>query len=76
MKTFLSLVLILQAVVLFGLPRNVNINDQILIVLMKLRLNCMYGDLAHRFRISPTLVGRIFHFWVPKLAGEFKDLIV
>lgn len=75
-EKFLCLVLILKAVVAFGFPGKMNIYDQILLVLMKLRLNCLYGDLAHRFGVSSAQVGSIFRFWVPKMAEELKELIV
>lgn len=72
----LCLVHILEAIAPFGLPAKVNIYDQILRVLMKLRLNCLYGDIAHRFGILSAQVGRIFHFWVSKTAEELRELIV
>lgn len=39
---------------------NINIDDQLLCTLMKLRLNLQYFDLGYRFKISSTTVQNIF----------------
>ena len=44
-----------------------NFKDQLLLVLMKLRLNLDYLDLAHRFGISRTTSYRIFRTLLPAL---------
>lgn len=74
-EKFLCLGRILEAVVPFGLPAKVNIHNEILLVLMKLTLNCLCGCGAHRFGISSAQVGLIFRFWVPKMAQELGKLV-
>lgn len=49
--------------------------DQLLLVLMKLKLNLTNFDLAIRFNICPTQVSRILKKCVPVMAAKFKFLI-
>jgi hypothetical protein len=57
-------------------PYRLPVGDQILLTLMKLRLNLIFADLARRFRISESLASRIFSSWLDILAAKLKDLIV
>ena len=45
-------------------PTKLSLNDELLMVLMKLRLNLQTEDLAYRFGVSPATVSRIFHKWL------------
>ena len=45
-------------------PTKLSLNDELLLVLMKLRLNLQTEDLAHRFGVSPATVSRTFHKWL------------
>ena len=50
-------------------------SDQLLLVLMKLRLAIPNQDLAYRFRIHVTKVSKIFHTWID-MARELNQFIV
>ena len=50
--------------------------DQILMTLMKLKLNLLMGDLARRFGISDSFVSKTVSFWIDKLSQYLSDLIV
>jgi len=52
-----------------------NVCDQILMTLMKLRLNLVGGDLARRFNVSAPYVYKIISFWIENLAKQLKQLI-
>ncbi|KAK7495566.1 hypothetical protein BaRGS_00013264 [Batillaria attramentaria] len=56
----------------FRLP----VADQILITLMKLRLNLLYADIARRFSISNSLVSKIVSYWIDTMAIHLTKLIV
>ncbi|VDI47584.1 Hypothetical predicted protein [Mytilus galloprovincialis] len=49
--------------------------DQLLLVLMKLKLNLLFDDLARRFGISKSLASKMFNAWMPVLAEKLKDLV-
>jgi len=51
-------------------------SDQLLLVLMKLRLSIPNQDLAYRFRIDVTKVSKVFHVWIDIMARELRQLIV
>lgn len=51
-------------------------HNQLLMVLMKLRLGLTFQDLAQRFQISLSSVSGIFHEWLNILSRELKQLIV
>lgn len=50
--------------------------DQLLLVLMRLKLNLIFDDLCRRFGISSGLACKIFNSWIPVLADKLKSLIV
>jgi len=45
-------------------PTKLSLMDEFLLVMMKLRLNLLTEDLAHRFSVSISTVSRIFHKWL------------
>lgn len=49
--------------------------DQLLLVLMKLRLNLTNHDLAYRFKICPTQVSKILSQCIPVLSNRLRFLI-
>ena len=52
------------------------IPDQILLLLMRLRLGLMFTDLGVRFKVSRTTACDIFNFWLPLAATYMKDNII
>lgn len=53
-----------------------DIADQIMLVLMRLKLNLIFDDLCRRFGISSSLACKIFNSWIPVLADKLKSLII
>ena len=53
-----------------------SVQDQILMTLMKLRLNLLLADLAKRFKVSLSTVSRTITFWIDVLAEHLSALIV
>ena len=49
--------------------------DQIMLVLLKLKLNMIFEDLGRRFGISSSLACKIFNSWIPVLSDKLKSLI-
>ena len=52
------------------------VGDQILMTLMKVKLNLLLADLARRFGVSESLVSKTISFWLDKLAAHLSSLIV
>ncbi|KAH6947736.1 hypothetical protein HPB50_021094 [Hyalomma asiaticum] len=50
--------------------------QQLILVLMRLRLGLLTDDLAHRFGISTSSVSRIFHSWLDVLAENFRKFLI
>ena len=50
-------------------------SDQLLLVLMKLRLAVPNQDLGYRFRIHATKVSKVFHLWIDTMARELTQPI-
>ena len=50
-------------------------DDELLLVLMRLRLNLMIEDLAYRFSIAKSTVTSIFTMWIDVMAVRLKFLI-
>ena len=53
-----------------------NPKNQLLLVLMKLRLGVPNKDLAYRFGITPGRVSQLFHEWIDIMSRELRSLIV
>ena len=53
-----------------------SIEDHLLLVMMKLKLGLLNKDIAFRFRISPSIVSKIFRNWIPSLAAVLENCIV
>jgi hypothetical protein len=53
-----------------------DIADQIMLVLMRLRLNLIFDDLCRMFGISSSLACNIFNSWMPVLADKLKSVII
>ncbi|KAK7482090.1 hypothetical protein BaRGS_00026674 [Batillaria attramentaria] len=56
-------------------PFTMPVADQILMTLMKLRLNLLLEDLARRFSVSVSQVSKVNTFWIRKLSAELGKLI-
>lgn len=61
---------------LLKVPSCLFAHDQLLLVLMKLRLATPLKDLSYRFNISISQVSVIFHLWLDVMSRELKQLIV
>ena len=55
--------------------KKLTIFQQILLVIMKLRLNCDELDLAYRFGVSQSTVSRVFNRWIYIMAQRLCRLI-
>ncbi|CAG2187310.1 unnamed protein product [Mytilus edulis] len=53
-----------------------DIADQLLLVLMRLKLHLIFDDLGRRFGISKSLACKLFNSWMPVLAEQLKGLVV
>lgn len=49
--------------------------QEMLLVLMKLRLNLEHQDLAYRFHVSVATITRLFHKWLTIMGERLKPLI-
>ncbi|XP_076438998.1 uncharacterized protein LOC143277912 [Babylonia areolata] len=47
------------------------LSDQILMALMKLKLNLLLADLARRFDVSESVASRIINYWIDTLVEHF-----
>lgn len=52
-----------------------HLSDQILMVLMKIRLNLLLEDLSRRFSVSVGQCSKIISFWIVKLAQQLTPLV-
>ena len=73
--TTLSLLVESAAASLPVTKTKLSVFQQILIVLMKLRLNLEEQDLAFRFEVSQPTVSRLFNKWISVLAQILSPLI-
>ena len=53
-----------------------DVADQLLLMLMKLKVNLLFNDLARIFVISKGLASRMDNSWIPVLAGKLQGLVV
>ena len=67
-----SLLMCITCVPKFRLP----VHDQVLLVLMRLRLGLMFTDLGARFRVSRTTACDIFVSWLPEMAKYMRDNVI
>lgn len=75
LKTFRSVLSVMQNMddpLKFTMP----VSDQVFLVLMKLRLNLLFGDIANRFGISESHACTIFNQRLSFMALKLKNLIV
>ena len=70
-SVFVALLNFLVCVMFKHLSHGLSINDQFLLVLMKLRLAVPNQDLAYRFGINTSRVSQLFHEWIDVMAREF-----
>ncbi|XP_041822888.1 uncharacterized protein LOC121628055, partial [Melanotaenia boesemani] len=49
--------------------------DQLLMTLMKLRLNLLQGDLAERFSVSQTIISKIISCWIDLMEDNMRCYI-
>ena len=59
----------------FGPSRKLSIKDELLMVLMKLRLGLMNEDLSDRFGTTTSVVSSIFNTWIKVLAKCLRGMI-
>ncbi len=52
-----------------------HIMDQILMTMMKLKLNLLQGDLAERFDVSQSVVSRILSYWIDTMEEHMRVYI-
>ena len=55
--------------------KKLTVFQQILLVIMKLRLNCDEQDLAYRFGVSQSTISRLFNRWIVIMAQRLSLLI-
>ena len=56
--------------------KNLAGDDQLFLVLMKIKLGLLNKDLAYRFIITECIVSKIYRNWVPTLSKEGRSLII
>jgi len=75
----LQIFLALLAVLKDALPkkrfRSISFPDQILLVLMRLRLGLLFQDLAQRFFIKESMARQISDFWIPTMSKKL-DMVL
>ena len=54
--------------------KNILIQDQILLVLLRLRLGLLFQDLGSRFLITQNEASRIFKLWIKVMSSELSIL--
>ena len=59
-----------------GPSRKLSLEQELLLTLMKLRLNLLNDDLAFRFKISSGKVSQIFITWIKLMSKELSVLII
>lgn len=74
-SVFIALLNLLVGVMSKHLSHGLNVGDQFLLVLMKLRLAVPNQDLACRFGIIPSRVSQLFHQWIDVMSRELEQLI-
>ena len=59
-----------------GPSRKLTLEQEFLMVMMRLRCGLLVEDLAFRFKVASSLVTFVFFTWIRLMAAEFKGLIV
>ncbi|XP_789683.1 uncharacterized protein LOC584740 [Strongylocentrotus purpuratus] len=59
-----------------GKKRSQSLEDELLMTLMKLRLNLREEDLAFRFGVSQSTVSLVLSTWIPFLSKELESFIL
>lgn len=57
-----------------GRPRSLSLQDELLLVMSRLRVGLLEEDLGYRFKISVSTVSRIWTFWVDFLAAYLSQV--
>ncbi|CAN8020314.1 unnamed protein product, partial [Ixodes persulcatus] len=57
-----------------GRPLNLSMEDQLLLVLSRLRVGLLEQDLAYRFGVHVSTVSRVWTFWVGFLADHLEQV--
>jgi hypothetical protein len=57
-----------------GRDKALSIEDQIFLILCRLRLGLLEKDLAHRFNVSESTVSSLCNFWIPFLAKFLRQV--
>ena len=75
LATFLTLVATLSK---FGqeLPYKMSVANQILSVLLRLRLALTFEDIGRRFKVSHQLISKVYHSWVEIMSEHLSKCIV
>lgn len=55
----------------FSMP----VQDQVLLTLLKVKLNLLFADIGCRFGISERHVSNVYNNWLPFLAEILRDLV-
>ena len=75
-KVFKGLYLLLEPLLKKDYNKSsISLLDELLMVLMKLRLGVPNEDLGYRFKINPSRVSIIFHKWILIMSIELKCLV-
>ena len=56
--------------------KDMSTRDQLLSVLVKIKLGLSHGDLAMRFGVSKSVISRVFRQWVPVLGKTCRAFII
>ncbi|XP_059895589.1 uncharacterized protein LOC132465617 isoform X2 [Gadus macrocephalus] len=74
LETFNSLVSTLEG---FAERASVlSVRDQILMTLIKLKLNRVLGDLGRQFHVSQSVASKVISFWIDKMEEVLRPLII
>ena len=63
-----------QSQIKCGKQRSMSPEQELFLVLTRLRLGLLLQDIAHRFNLSPSSVSRIFKTWIPFLHQRLRAL--
>ncbi|XP_056116475.1 uncharacterized protein LOC130092600 [Rhinichthys klamathensis goyatoka] len=53
-----------------------SVRDQILMTLIKLKLNRVLGDLGRQFHVSQSVASKVISFWIDKMEEVLRPLII